>query len=202
MTQLIFIRHGETHWNTEKRYMGHLNSPLTETGLKQAEAVAKRLQHINFDALYSSDLGRAVQTAQAIAEHTGKTLMTDVLLREQDMGLFQGLTRLEAAEKYPEQWQAYNNSKQPDYAEHNGESVQQLCARVQQIFEVYADKHEGQTAVIVTHGSLLKKLCRVVLGMPAENEQYFTCKNTSLNIFSQYSENWQLQTWGDIAHLE
>jgi probable phosphoglycerate mutase len=90
--KLICIRHGETQWNVEGREMGQLDSPLTPLGLRQAEAIADRLGKLEFDALYSSDLGRAVQTAEAIASRCGRDIRLDAGLRERNMGIFQGLT--------------------------------------------------------------------------------------------------------------
>lgn len=104
MTRVIFIRHGQTIWNLEKREMGQLDSPLSEKGKIQAIAIAKRLKNITFSKLYSSDLGRALQTAQYISDVTGKDIITDVDLRERNMGIFQGYTRKEMAERYPKEW--------------------------------------------------------------------------------------------------
>jgi probable phosphoglycerate mutase len=93
MTRVIFIRHGQTIWNLEKREMGQLDSPLSEKGKMQAKAIAKRLESDSFTMLYSSDLGRAMQTAEYITSVTGKDIITDIELRERNMGIFQGYTR-------------------------------------------------------------------------------------------------------------
>ena len=100
-TQLIIVRHGQTEWNLKLIRQGHLDSPLTEMGLAQARALGERLALETFTALYSSDLGRAVQTAQLIAAATGHTIVTDPRLRERHLGIFQGLNGDELREKYP-----------------------------------------------------------------------------------------------------
>ena len=88
MTQLIFIRHGETIWNIEGREMGQDNSPLSELGERQAEAIANRLKNISFTALYSSDLGRTIQTAKFISKACGnKKIIKNKKLRERHMGI-------------------------------------------------------------------------------------------------------------------
>ena len=80
-TQLIIVRHGQTQWNLKLIRQGHLDSPLTEKGIAQAKALGERLAREAFTALYSSDLGRAVQTAQMVAETTGHKVVTDARLR-------------------------------------------------------------------------------------------------------------------------
>jgi probable phosphoglycerate mutase len=77
MTEFILIRHGETEWNATGRIQGHHPVSLNERGRQQAQAIAQRLQNDPFDALYSSDLSRATETAQAIAQQTGHTIHTD-----------------------------------------------------------------------------------------------------------------------------
>src|SRR5690348_10772063 len=97
--RLIAVRHGETEWNVAGREMGHLDSPLTERGRQQAEAVASRLAGLSLAALYSSDLGRAVATARCISRCCGQDVRVDVGLRERHMGVLQGLTSVEIAER-------------------------------------------------------------------------------------------------------
>src|SRR5215217_4614172 len=90
-TQLIIVRHGQTEWNIRGIRQGFLDSPLTTKGLAQAKALGQRLGREKFTALYSSDLGRALQTAQEIANVTGHEIVTDARLRERHLGIFQGL---------------------------------------------------------------------------------------------------------------
>jgi broad specificity phosphatase PhoE len=107
---LIAVRHGETEWNVQRREMGQLDSPLTVRGIQQAEALGRRLSGIKFDELYSSDLGRAVQTAEIIAATCEKLVRLDSGLRERNMGLFQGLTWKEMSEKYPSEHETYKRT--------------------------------------------------------------------------------------------
>src|SRR5438477_4218649 len=87
-TQIIIVRHGETTWNLEGRHQGHLDSPLTKRGVAQAEALAARLGNEEFAALYSSDLGRALATAEIIGTRCGKSVVIDARLRERNLGIF------------------------------------------------------------------------------------------------------------------
>jgi broad specificity phosphatase PhoE len=91
-TTLMLIRHGETEWNRAGKFQGHADSPLTHRGLAQARAVALALAEEDFDAFYSSDLGRAKKTASIIADRLGRRYLTDERLREQHYGLIQGMT--------------------------------------------------------------------------------------------------------------
>src|SRR5476649_965924 len=104
-TSLItLIRHGETTWNAERRVQGQLESPLSERGVQQAEALAQRMQFEKFDALYASDLARAYATAEKIAALTGGRIHSDQRLRERHYGVFQGFTWDEIRQKFPAEY--------------------------------------------------------------------------------------------------
>src|SRR5215217_8566820 len=98
-TELILLRHGETEWNALGLLQGHRDSPLSAEGLRQADALAARLATVSFSALYSSDLGRALQTAGRIAARTGHQVHADARLRERGLGVLEGLTREEANQR-------------------------------------------------------------------------------------------------------
>ena len=95
-TELILVRHGETVWNATGRIQGQGDSPLTERGIAQAQAVARRLQHEPFTTLYASHLGRVIETARYIAALTGHAITIDERLQERAYGIFEGLTYEEA----------------------------------------------------------------------------------------------------------
>ena len=119
--QLIIVRHGETEWNLKLIRQGHLDSPLTERGIAQAKALGQRLAQEKFVALYSSDLGRAVQTAEMIAAVTGHGIITDERLRERHLGIFQGLSGDEIRERFPEEHRLHRTVG-PSYVIPGGES--------------------------------------------------------------------------------
>lgn len=199
-SQLIIVRHGQTQWNLKLIRQGHLDSPLTEMGVAQAKALAQRLARESFTALYSSDLGRALQTAQMIAEATGHKVVTDQRLRERHLGIFQGLNGDEIREKYPEEYRLHRTVG-PTYVIPDGESVEQQVARNVEYLKEIAERHLGEKIVVVTHGGVLSGLFRHTFSIPFTAPRRFEFTNASLNVFNYEDGNWFLQTWGDISHL-
>jgi len=200
-TQVIIVRHGETLWNIKGIRQGHLDSPLTESGIAQASALGERLKRERFSALYSSDLGRAVQTARMIAESTGHEIVTDARLRERHLGIFQGLSADEMKQKHPEEYRL-NRSLSPDYVISGGESIMQQVARNIACLNEVAEKHPGETIVLVTHGGVLSGLFRHTFSIPFGAPRRFEFVNAGLNTFVYQGGDWFLQTWGDVSHLE
>jgi len=199
-THLIAIRHGETEWNRQGRFQGHLNSALNQEGLAQAEALGERLAAERFDLLLSSDLGRALQTAHAVAMRTGHQVVVEPRLRERRMGIFQGLTPAEVQLRYPEEYARFK-SHDPDYVIPEGESLRQLFERSVVCFTALAERHAGLTFATVTHGGVLAMLYRHASGMALDAPRDFPLHNTGVNRFLRRRGAWQLRSWGDIAHL-
>ena len=199
-THLLAIRHGETEWNREGRFQGHLNSVLNKEGLAQAEALGARLAAERFDLLLCSDLGRALQTASAIAMRTGHEIVVEPRLRERRMGIFQGLTPAEVQARYPEEYARFS-SRDPDYVIPEGESMRQLFERSIACFTELAERHAGLTLAAVTHGGVLAMLYRHAMAMPLDVPRNFPLHNTGVNRLRHRRGAWQLQSWGDIAHL-
>lgn len=200
-TRLLAIRHGETEWNSEQRFQGHLNSVLNREGLAQAAALGERLARERFDLLISSDLGRALQTAGAVAQRTGHDIVVDARLRERNMGIFQGLTPQEVRAHYPDDY-ARHSANDPDYVIPGGESMRQLFERSVACFADLAERHAGMTLAVVTHGGVLAMLYRHATAMPLEAPRNFPLHNTGVSRFRRLPGAWELQHWGDISHLE
>ena len=199
-TRVIIVRHGQTQWNIRRVRQGHLDSPLTDQGIGQAKALGQRLAQEKFSALYSSDLGRAVQTAEMIAAATGHSVVTDTRLRERNLGIFQGLSGDEIKENFPEEYRRHRTLG-PDYIIPTGESVKQQVARNILCLSEIAEKHFGQTVVVVTHGGVLSGLFRHTFSIPFAAPRRFEFMNASLNVFNYEQGSWFLQTWGDVSHL-
>jgi 2,3-bisphosphoglycerate-dependent phosphoglycerate mutase len=199
--RIIAIRHGETEWNAAGREQGQLDSPLTARGLQQAAAIAQRLKRYRFAALYSSDLGRALQTAEIVAQATGAGIAVDAGLRERDTGIFQGLTHDEMAVKYPAEYAAYRSDPFA-YAIPAGESGLQRSERSVRVFNTLADKHGEDTIVVITHGGFLMGFFEHVLALEPGNAWRFKRQNAALNAFDRAAGKWSLVTWNDTAHLE
>ena len=200
-TNLIAIRHGETEWNSQGRFQGHLNSVLNAAGLAQAEALGEYLARERFDLLLSSDLGRALQTASAIAMRTGHEIVVEPRLRERRMGIFQGLTPAEVEARYRGEYARFK-SRDPDYVIPEGESMRQLFERSIACFTELALRHAGLALATVTHGGVLAMLYRHAVAMPLDAPRDFALHNTGVNRFRHRRGAWQLQSWGDINHLE
>lgn len=200
-THLLAIRHGETEWNRAGRFQGHLNSALNAEGMTQAAALGERLAREPMDLLISSDLGRALQTASAIAMRTGHEIVVEPRLRERRMGIFQGLTPAEVQANYPDEYARFR-SHDPDYVIPGGESMRQLYERCVACFTELAIRHAGLTLAAVTHGGVLAMLYRHARTMPLAAPRDFPLHNTGVNRFRHRDGVWELQSWGEIVHLD
>jgi broad specificity phosphatase PhoE len=132
-TRVYIVRHGETDWNAELRVMGQLDIPLNERGRAQAHRTAELLAHEHFDAIYSSDLVRAIETAQIIAAPHALDVLTLPELREAYYGLWEGLTRDEVLKKFPEEY-AMRSLDPANFRPSGGESRKELYTRAARIF--------------------------------------------------------------------
>jgi len=200
LTRLIILRHGETVWNAEGKFQGQMDSPLTPLGIEQSNALAARLSHYQFTALYSSDLGRARQTAKLIAQKTGHEIRFDARLRERNLGSFQGFTRSQSEHAFPAEFARFTSSDM-DYVPPEGESFNQSAARIMACLEELARAHAGQQIVLISHGAVLGAVLRHVLGISRETPRHFKRFNGSWNVFTFKKGAWFLETWGDIGHL-
>ena len=200
MTQLILIRHGETVWNRERRMQGHSDSPLSDTGVRQARLLADRLAQVEFDVLYSSDSERAHRTARGIAQATRRPIMVEPRLRERHFGVFEGLTNNEIRDAYPDDFVRFE-SRDPEYVVPGGESALAFGARVLGCLREIAERHADSVVVAVTHGLVLDQVYRAAHGLPLNVPRGNELINASLNTFHYDSGRWLLERWGDAAHL-
>jgi len=199
-TELIVVRHGETVWNLDGRQQGQLDSPLTELGIHQAEAVGLALADADCRALYSSDLGRAAETADIVGRTLGLPVVTDARLRERHLGILQARTMADFERENPDEHARFRGSD-PDYVVPGGESARQRHERSVACAEDLARRHPGQTIVIVTHGGPLGSLMRHALGLPLAGPRRFSLLNASMNTFAVKDGEWRLISWGDTHHL-
>ena len=146
MTTILLARHGETDWNNEGRWQGWADPPLNEAGREQARALAEQLRSTPFDAVYSSDLRRAHETAEIVAAPHEVPVITDRGLREIDIGSWSGLTRAEIDARFPD-------GSRPD-----GETREQHLARVLATVERIARAHAGARLLVVSHGGTMRAL--------------------------------------------
>ena len=153
-TTILLARHGETDWNREGRFQGHADPPLNETGRAQARELADQLATTPFDAVYSSDLSRAHETARLVAATHGVPVVTDTGLREIDVGSWSGLTRSEIELRFP------------GAEHHDGETRADHLQRVLATVLRIAHEHPGERILVVSHGGSLRALRRHCTGEP------------------------------------
>jgi probable phosphoglycerate mutase len=147
------VRHGETDWNLGNRFQGHADPPLNRTGRAQARELAVALADHRFDAVYSSPLRRAFETAEIIAAAHGLQPVPDAGLREVDVGEWEGLTREEVEERFPEQhrrWLAFGQGWD------GGETYEEMGRRVVATLLEIAPRHGGETILCVAHGGPIR----------------------------------------------
>ena len=153
MTTLILARHGETDWNRYGRFQGHADPPLNERGREQARALAALLDDEPLEAIYSSDLRRAHETAQIVAARKGLSVIVDWELRERDVGPWAGLTLSEIEERFPEQIRLWREGTISA-----GESCESLSKRVVAAARRIAHAHPDGHVLVVTHGGAARML--------------------------------------------
>ena len=199
---LLLIRHGQTNWNLKQCFQGQSDIPLNETGRKQAQALADRLSAEQLDHVYVSDLQRAVETANIILRTSGykPNLHPDSRLREVNFGAWEGLTYDEIKAKYPEPLAAWENDIFKN-APPNGETLEQLSARVQSVLDELCAKHQDQTVLIVAHGGVLQTLICLALKLPPMMYWQFHLSTASLSELAFYPAGAILNSLNDTCHL-
>lgn len=203
VTRILAIRHGETAWNVETRLQGHLDIPLNDTGLLQANRLARALTgRETVDAIYASDLSRAHTTAQALAHVMGHPVRTHEGLRERHFGVFQGRTFAEVEAEWPEhavQWR----QRTPDWTPPGGgESLLRLHERIVDTVNELAAQHTGQQMVLVAHGGVLDILYRAATRLDLQAPRTWSLTNTAVNRLLWTPEGLSLVGWGDTSHLD
>ena len=200
ITTIMLVRHGETAWNVEGRIQGHLDIPLNDVGLAQADAVGRRLRPQSFDAIYSSDLIRAFRTASPVVANPETDLSREPRLRERNLGVLQGLTGPEAKASLPAAWDVFK-SRDPELPLEAGESLGEFVRRAVSFVDEMVARHAGQRILLVTHGGVLDAAYRHATGMPLSATRDFPILNASINVISHDGRRWALQSWGDVSHL-
>ena len=200
MLRLLLARHGQTDWNAQHRYQGHAKVPLNGTGRDQAAALGRRLSREGIEAIYASDLPRAWQTAQIVAQTCGLSVEAEPLLREMDFGAWQGRTH---AEIHAERDVAASEDDQEplSYAPTGGETLGQLAERIATALKHARDTQQGKTVLWVTHGGPLRTLMCLVLGLGLEKNGQFRTHTASVSELHVYTERTALALLNDTHHL-
>lgn len=201
MTKVIFIRHGQTSWNKEKKYQGHSDISLNENGLRQAELVGKRLAVEKINAIYSSDLLRARQTAEHIAQYHALPIITKQGFREINFGVWEGLTYQEIMESWPAIFTTMYS--QPSLTcPPQGESFDMMRQRVIMELRPCITNHQNETIVIVSHGGTMRAILCAALGINLDKMWFIRQDNTAINIIQYFDHKIVVSLVNDTCHIK
>ena len=199
MLRLYFMRHGETVWNTERRYQGMTDIELSEEGLRQAECAAKRFKNIKIDKIYASPLKRAMKTAEKIAAEKGLEIISEDDFREIHFGEWEGKTVPELTEKYGESYT--NFIREPHKYGFPGEgSVENVINRIKPGIDKLIAEDEGNV-LIVSHGGIIRLMIIYIMGLDSSWFTKMWINNTGVSIIEIKDGRKLLLTLNDSAHL-
>ena len=204
MTEIWLIRHGETDWNRARRLQGWQDTPLNAHGLNQARRLAERLEHDArngpFDALYSSDLQRTLQTAEPVAARLDLRVRPEPGLRERCYGVLEGVTMDRMDIEQPEAAAAWK-SRDPLRPLDGGETLGQFQSRVISTVDDIASRHDGERILMFTHGGVLDIIWRHASGVPLNGARDAALLNVSINRVGVQGRKWEVLDWGDVGHV-
>jgi broad specificity phosphatase PhoE len=199
-TVTLLLRHGQTPMSVQKRYAGRTDAPLTDTGIQQAAAAAKRLAQAGIGAIVSSPLQRTVRTAEEVSAVTGVPVVTDDGFRETDFGAWEGLTFAEVRERWPSEMTAW--LADPAVAPPGGESFAQVSERVTAALHRVLAERARQAVLIVSHVTPIKTLVAAALLAPPAALFRMHLDVAALSEIDWYPDGPAvLRTYNDTAHL-
>ena len=179
--RLILVRHGQTEWNAGGRYQGQSNVALSDTGRKQARFLAERFPVRQLDAIYTSDLDRAKETAECVGKRLGLTVCQEIAFRELSFGDWEGLTYQEISSRWPEEAEKLFTAPDELVIPH-GETFQDLQKRaLDKIYSLY-EKHIDQTVAVFAHGAINKTILAGLMHIPLHYLWSLRQDNTAVNI--------------------
>lgn len=200
-TRILAIRHGETAWNVDGRIQGQLDVPLNESGRRQVRRLARAVAEDDIAAVYSSDLQRALETAQAVAGARGDAIVTDVGLRERGFGEFEGLSYTEINARWPEMGERWRR-RDPSFGAPGGETLSDFYARSIAAATRIAARHPGQTIALVSHGGVMDCLYRAASRVALDAPRSWQLGNAAINRLLYTPQGFTLVGWSDTCHLD
>lgn len=199
---LYITRHGQTEWNTQRRMQGWEDSPLTKTGIEQAKRLGNRLKNSKIDLIYSSPLGRAVDTAKLIRGERDIRIICDKRIKEIKLGKWEGMNHEFIDSNYKQEINNFwHNPKL--YKSIEGETFLQLRNRVKNFLDEIIEKHKDETILIVTHAIALKSIMNYIEDLTIDKfwtEPYIG--PTSLTKVEVKDLNRKVILNADISHLD
>lgn len=186
--RVLLLRHGRTAWNAQHRFQGQADPPLDEVGRAQAFEVAALVAALAPGVVVSSDALRALQTAAPLAEITGLPVVREPRFRERSLGHWEGLTRDEVAQQYPDEFADWVAGR--DVSRRGGETREQVAARARAAFHEIGDV---PLAVIVTHSATAMALCASLLGMSPRDPVLAPLANCHWSELRRHGSRWELR---------
>lgn len=189
MTQIYMIRHGQTDSNVRHTCLGHKDIPLNDTGQQQVRELTEKLRGQHFDALYTSPLQRALQTAEPILQtHPGLTMTMSYALIERDYGQWDDLTFDEIKAREPQRFEEWKQNW-TGFQLPGGESAGQVHERIGKALDHILAQHEGQTVAIVSHLGAIRHMISYLLELAVEDSWHFTADNCGIAIIETGKRN-------------
>jgi alpha-ribazole phosphatase len=199
-TRILLVRHGETAWNHQSRLQGQRDTPLSARGEQQAARLGERLAREEIDAVYASDLQRAWRTAEIAVAGRPLEVRRLSVWRELNFGAWEGLVYDDVARRDPEL--AERRLVDPAHvAPPGGENLNDLARRIMPAAERLRDEHDGQTALLVTHGGPLRVLACALLGLDFNRAWRFEVVNCGVSSVRWYEWAPVIELWNDTLHL-
>ena len=201
MTNTIYIvRHGQTEWNLLGKTQGHGNSDLTPKGIEQAELLADSMTKYPIDYIYSSDLGRAYQTAEIIGNKLNIEVEKTEALREMNFGTWEGRIIKDIIEEDPELYKMWRN--EPHLAKiPQGETLSQIKERTDAFIKEINEKYDGKHIVLVTHSLCARIMLLSFLDSDVKNIYRINQANTALNIIELRDYGPVVMKMNDTTHI-
>jgi len=198
---LLLVRHGQSTWNSEHRIQGQLDPPLSDEGRRQAERLGQRIAGRRFAGFYSSDLKRAVETAQAIEAATGLKAEPMAGLREIFLGEWEGLRTDDLAVRFPEAWASWTDEPDWDLVP-GGEGAALFETRVAAALDEILGRHSHGDVVVVTHGGVIQIALHRVIGRPSRGLFPFKIQNASISVIERRDGRMVIGGVNDTSHLD
>jgi len=191
-TKIYLIRHGETEYNSARRFQGSMDIPLNEKGIAQSKALAEYLKDVCFDAVYASDLSRAIQTAQPLAMQHGLDIIIKPDLREISYGDWEGMLIADIAEKYPSEMALWRESTDKLQIP-GGERFKAAAVRSMTALTETAQENIGKTIAIITHGGIVRALISEILGCSFHATWNIRQDNCAVNILNYAEDKFSIE---------
>ena len=200
VTRIILVRHGETDWNKEGRYQGQIDTKLSQKGYEQARLLGKGLKNVAIDAIYSSPLSRAYETANSVALHHGLAIEVLDGLTEINHGKWEGLLSDEVRLEWGslvDMWQ--NEPHQVLMPE--GEDLERVQKRAVEALYKIVEENPGKTVLVASHDATNKALLSHILETELKNFWQLKQDNTCINVIERINDKWRLCLFNDTCHL-